>query len=124
MDARALIETLKARGVELRVNGDRIQAEAPEEPDSETKVLLDEVRQHKEEILEALTQETTPEALAASILAENTLGEATRILDFWKRTFGMDLDRVRERSAEAGVSEHLKRLREWQGRFRGRLITK
>ncbi len=50
MDARILIETLKTRGVELRVNGDRIQAEAPQEPDPDTKALLDEVRQHREEV--------------------------------------------------------------------------
>ena len=45
-----MIETLKTRGVELRVNGDGIQAEAPQEPDPDTKALLDEVRQHREEV--------------------------------------------------------------------------
>ena len=50
MDAKLLIETLKTRGVELRVNGDGIQAEAPQEPDPDTKALLDEVRQHREEV--------------------------------------------------------------------------
>ncbi len=50
MDAKLLIERLKTRGVELRVNGDGIQAEAPREPDPDTKVLLDEVRQHREEV--------------------------------------------------------------------------
>jgi len=50
MDARNLIETLKARGLNLRVNGDRIRVEAPQEPDSETKALLDEVRRHQDEI--------------------------------------------------------------------------
>ncbi len=50
MDARGLIETLKTRGVELRVNGDRIQVEAPQEPDPNTKALIDEVRQRREEI--------------------------------------------------------------------------
>jgi len=50
MDAKRLIETLKTRGVELRVNGDGIRAEAPQEPDPDTKALLDEIRQHREEI--------------------------------------------------------------------------
>ena len=50
MDAKLLIETLKTRGVELRVNGDGIQAEASQEPDPGTKALLDEVRQHREEV--------------------------------------------------------------------------
>ena len=43
MDAKGLIETLRNRGVDLRVNGDEIQAEAPQEPDLETQALLDEV---------------------------------------------------------------------------------
>jgi len=118
MDAKLLIETLKDRGVELRVNGDRIRVEAPQEPDPDTKALLDEVRRRKEEILEALTQETASEVLAASILAENTPEEATRILGFWKRLFGMDLERVRERSGKGGIRENLKQLRKWQGGFR------
>jgi len=122
MDARNLIETLKSRRLNLRADGDRIQVEASQEPGPETKALLDKVREYKAEILEALTQETTPEVLAASILAENTPNEASQILQFWKQAFGMDLDRVRERSsdpaAQVGVREHLKRLREWQGSFR------
>ncbi|MCH8054830.1 MAG: hypothetical protein IH857_01590 [Deltaproteobacteria bacterium] len=50
MDTKDLIETLKTRGVELRINGDRIHAEAPQEPDSNTKALLDEVCQRREEV--------------------------------------------------------------------------
>ena len=118
MDAKSLIETLKARGLSLRVEGDHIRVEALQEPDSETKALVDEIREHKAEVLEALAQETTPEALAASILAENTSGEAAQILRFWKQTLHIDLERVRERSAEVGVGEHLERLKEWQGSFR------
>ena len=37
MDAKHLIETLEARGLNLRVNGDRIRVEASQEPDLETK---------------------------------------------------------------------------------------
>ena len=50
MDTKDLIETLKTRGVELRINGDQIHAEAPQEPDSKTKALLDEVCQRREEV--------------------------------------------------------------------------
>jgi len=64
------------------------------------------------------TQETTPEAVATSILAENTTDEANLILQFWKQTFGMDLDRVRERSAMVGVSLHLKQLKKWEDGFK------
>ncbi len=50
MDTKDLIETLKTRGVELRVNGDGIQAEASQEPDSHTKALIDSLRDHREEV--------------------------------------------------------------------------
>jgi len=50
MDAKLLIETLKTRGVELRVNGDGIQAEAPQEPDPDTKALIKEICRHREEV--------------------------------------------------------------------------
>ena len=118
MDARYLIEILKARGINLRANGDRIRVEAAQEPDQNTKILLDEVRQHKAEILEALTQETASEILATSILAENTPDEVTQILGIWKRLFYMDLERARERSGKGGVRENLKQLRKWQEGFK------
>lgn len=54
MDARTLIETLKGRGLSLRVEGDRIKVEAPQEPDPETKALLSELRQFREEVKEVL----------------------------------------------------------------------
>ncbi len=50
MDARNLIETLKGRGLSLRVEGDRIKVEAPQEPDPETKALLSELTQYREEV--------------------------------------------------------------------------
>lgn len=50
MDARNLIETLKSRGLSLRLDGDQIKVEAPQEPDPETKALLSELRQHREEV--------------------------------------------------------------------------
>ncbi len=73
MDAKLLIETLKTRGVELRVNGDGIQAEAPQEPDPDTKALLDEVRQHREEVKtlladNPLTGDDTPGVTVADVL--------------------------------------------------------
>jgi len=54
MDTRILIATLRTRGIELRVNGDRIHAEASQEPDSNTKVLLDEVRRRRKEVISSL----------------------------------------------------------------------
>ena len=61
MDAKLLIETLKDRGVELQVNGDRIRVEADQEPDPKTKILLHEIRQHREEVKALLTDNPLPD---------------------------------------------------------------
>ena len=50
MDARSLIETLKGRGLSLYLEGERIKVEAPQEPDPETKALVDELKRHREEV--------------------------------------------------------------------------
>ena len=50
MDARNLVETLKGRGLFLRLDGDRIKVEASHEPDPETKALLWELRRYREEV--------------------------------------------------------------------------
>ncbi|OGP98902.1 MAG: hypothetical protein A2W10_04335 [Deltaproteobacteria bacterium RBG_16_55_12] len=114
MDARSLIETLKGRGLSLRVEGDRIKVEAPQEPGPETKALLSELRRHREEvkmILAAPKSETpTPETLAASLLVENEPDEVETILAVWRDIFGMRLDRDQ-------VVRHLEGLRRWQSRW-------
>lgn len=50
MDARSLIETLKGRGLSLYLEGERIKVEAPQEPNPETKALISELGQHREEV--------------------------------------------------------------------------
>lgn len=50
MDARSLIETLKGRGLSLYLEGERIKVEAPQEPNPETKALVDELRLYREEV--------------------------------------------------------------------------
>ncbi len=50
MDTRNLIQMLKGRGLSLRLEGDRITVEASQEPDPETKALLSELRQYREEV--------------------------------------------------------------------------
>lgn len=117
MTVQELIEKAESSGLTIRVEGDMIEVRAPQKPQSEARALIEQLRRRKPEVIKALTSEVTPEALAASILAENTSAEATRILAFWKETFGVDLERVRERSAEVGVQEHLRRLRGWQRRL-------
>ena len=119
MSVQVLLDRAKAQGLNVSLEGSKLKVRAPREPEGEARALIEELRQRKQEILEALSQEVTSEDLAASIMAENTSEEATRILAFWKEAFGMDLERVRERSAEVGVREHLKRLMEWQRRLGG-----
>ena len=121
MTVQELIERAESNGLTILVEGNWIKVKAPQEPKGEARALFEELRHHKEEILKALTQKTSPEALATSILAEHTPDEATQILDFWKQTLGVDVDpaRARDPRVKGGVREHLERLREWQGRFRG-----
>lgn len=118
MDARSLIETLKGRGLSLYLEGERIKVEAPQEPDPETKALVEELKRCREEVKLILAQEegetepqpTTIEALTVSLLAEIGPDEVDEILRVWKKLFRMDLDPV-------GVLSHLRALRAWQSRW-------
>ncbi len=56
MDARILIETLQGRGLSISLVGDRVRVEGPQEPDEDTKALLQELREHKEEVKVLLSQ--------------------------------------------------------------------
>lgn len=51
-----------------------------------------------------------PEALAATVLAEFQLDEASRIIVAWRDILGINLNRNR-------VRQHLEELREWQARW-------
>ena len=50
MELRALIDTAIAKGLNFRVEGDRIKVEAASEPNAETKALIDSLRSHKDEL--------------------------------------------------------------------------
>lgn len=118
MDARSLIETLKGRGLSLYLEGERIKVEAPQEPNPETKALVEELKQCRGEVRTILAQEegetepqpTTIEALTVSLLAEIGPDEVGSILAIWEGVFGMTLDRKR-------VAKHLEGLRRWQRRW-------
>ena len=109
MDAKLLIETLKTRGVELRVNGDGIQAEASQEPDPDTKALLDEVRQNREEV---------KIILSAKAPGKHQTDEVARILAAWRDLGIKDLDGLRAREGRESVGEHLASLRNWENKRR------
>jgi hypothetical protein len=55
MDLRALVETVKNKGVTFKIEGERIKVESQTEPDHETKSILDTLRDRKEELLRVLT---------------------------------------------------------------------
>lgn len=50
MDVRALVQSVKAKGVEFKIDGDRIKVEARTEPDGETKAVLETLRRHRDEL--------------------------------------------------------------------------
>lgn len=78
------------------------------------KKLLSGVRGKEAGEFEGPREGTAPtaETLAASILSGQESHDVDKILQVWKETFGMDLDRDR-------VTKHLRGLREWQSRWRG-----
>jgi hypothetical protein len=50
VDIRALVDSAKAKGLSFYLDGDRIKVEAHDEPDKETKALLEQLRGHREEL--------------------------------------------------------------------------
>ena len=111
MDAKLLIERLKTRGVELRVNGDGIQAKAPQEPDSDTRALLDEIPQHREEIKIILSANTP---------TKDQTDEMARLKAAWRDLGINDLDGVRASAGLEPVREHLTSLRKWESKWKSR----
>jgi hypothetical protein len=71
MDAKSLVERLKSRGLSLYLEGAQIKLEAAQEPDSETKALVDELRQHREEVKIVLA----PPLTAVKITPDITEGD-------------------------------------------------
>ncbi len=169
---QTLLQRLQERGFSLHLGDGRVQICGRNIPDEETKAIIHELREHREEVRQALAsnglknggderkskfegsdikaraeggeivrrtlamlhgaqtleqlsraddpdigkmdhrpQPVTPEALAASVLAESIPDDASSILTAWKEIFGIPLDRGR-------VVSHLEALREWQGRWK------
>jgi len=54
MDIRALMDSVRAKGLTFRVEGERIKIEAPIEPDNETKALIESLRGHRNELRRVL----------------------------------------------------------------------
>jgi len=55
MDIRTLVESAKTKGVEFKIDSDRIKVEARAEPDMQTKALLEALRGQRDEVRRLLT---------------------------------------------------------------------
>jgi hypothetical protein len=66
MSAPALLETLRARGVEVAVNGNRLHIEAP--AGVLTPKVLETIRAHKADILKVLRTENASEELPPALI--------------------------------------------------------
>ena len=57
---RSLIETAQARGLRLFLAEGKVKVQAPQNLDENTKALIEELREHREEIKFLLSQPTLP----------------------------------------------------------------
>ena len=56
-DARALIQSAQVRGLRLFLDGDKVKVEAPYSLDGDTKALIEELREQKEQVKSILVEE-------------------------------------------------------------------
>jgi len=59
VDIRTLVESVKAKGVTFKVDGNRIKVEARTEPDSDTKALIETLRCQRDELRRVLASPPT-----------------------------------------------------------------
>lgn len=57
MSVDVLLERAKESGLTVFLEDGRVQVKAAQKPQGEARALINELRQHKQEVLEALTQE-------------------------------------------------------------------
>jgi len=127
MDARVLIETLQSRGLNVSLARDKVRVEAPQEPDVDTKVLLQELREHREEVKSFLNGEdpilTTEQWIPYFRDLHHKVIKETPDFDYgWLQVNRLDVYRAikakeNELDAlqEARLSEAMAIMREWRG---------
>ena len=59
-DIGTLIESAQARGLRLFLAGDKVKVRAPQTPDADTKALIEELKEHREEVKSLLSQVAPP----------------------------------------------------------------
>ena len=67
---QALIEQIKQRGFQIVADGDRIRVRGSNPPDSETRVLIEKLRQHRDEI--KLLLAASPCQICGATMTETT----------------------------------------------------
>lgn len=80
-DPRSWIEEAERKGLRLFMDGDRLKARAPKSIDKETQPLIEEIREHKEEVKSILAE--------ASVEKQVTLtGQLTNVFPVGGRVIG------------------------------------
>ena len=57
MTVQELLQRAKVNGLTVSLEGGKLKVRTPQEPQGEVRALIEELRQHKGEVLEALTEE-------------------------------------------------------------------
>ena len=70
-DVRALIESAQVRGLRLFLDGDRVKVKAPQSLDENAKALIEELREHKEEIKSVLNADLTLNHIASTFFTKD-----------------------------------------------------
>ena len=127
-DVGSLIESAQARGLRLFLEGDKVKIRAPQALDGETKAIIQELRQHREEVLEALAQEdpvlSVDVWLPEYLTFRKEVYRQVKDTNIWgyarteKPELYIELKKAEARIdnlSSARLSEVMELLRQWQG---------
>jgi len=70
-DVRSLIETAQARGLRLFLAEGKVKVQAPQSLDENAKALIEELREHKEEIKSVLNADLTLNHITSTFFTED-----------------------------------------------------
>jgi len=98
-DVGSLIKSAQARGLRLFLEGDKVKIRAPQALDGETKALIQELREHKEEVKLLIQVEEPP--IRAWVVEEVRGGDGKlRAVLVWSALLHDDLWMIFDRSFE------------------------
>jgi len=126
-DIGTLIESAQARGLRLFLAGDKVKVRAPQTPDADTKALIEELREQKEEVKSFLNEEDpilTPEHWIPHFrdLHHKVIKESPDFDYGWLQANRLDLYRAIKAKeneldalGDARLSVIMTIMREWRG---------